>query len=131
MSDVSVDGTETILLAEDEVDLRAITAEYLESRGYRVLQAADGPSALRIAEKYENMIDVLIADLVMPGFGGSKLAEILRVTRPGIRIILVSGYTEEVVRMGKPLPSATFLQKPFGLHVLARNIRSILDQTAA
>ena len=127
----STGGNETILLAEDETQLRAITAEYLTAQGYRVLQAADGPAALQISESFDGVIDVLIADVVMPGFGGPKLAEALRSSRPNIRVILVSGYTDQFVRATDTQTQAAFLQKPFGLNVLARKIRSSLDRNAA
>lgn len=118
-------GTETILLVEDEPALRQVSADYLSSKGYRVLQAENGPEAVKLSESYDGAIDVLITDMVMPGFGGPLLAEAILSRRPETRIIFVSGYTDRTVTEGMLVNGAAFLQKPFSLNLLALKIRSM------
>ncbi|MBC8087091.1 MAG: response regulator, partial [Phycisphaerae bacterium] len=104
-------GTELILLAEDEDSVRAVAREALERRGYRVLAAADGPSALALARSCNETIDLLLTDVVMPGMNGRELAEALLLERPGTRVLFASGYTDDAVLLhGVRTDELSFIQ---------------------
>ncbi len=120
-------GCETVLLVEDEESVRELVRVTLVSRGYNVLEAENGECGLRIAEAFKEHIDILITDVVMPGIGGRELAKKLVSLRPGIRVLYLSGYTEDaVVTPGALGPSSAFLQKPFTLQNLAKKVREVL-----
>jgi two-component system, cell cycle sensor histidine kinase and response regulator CckA len=122
-------GTETILLAEDEPALRELTREVLEEHGYTVIVAGSGDGALKRAGTYPGAIDLLLTDVVMPRLSGRELAERLARLRPGLRVIFMSGYTDDaVVRHGVLVPSTAFIQKPFGPESLLAKIREVLDR---
>jgi DNA-binding response OmpR family regulator len=121
---------ETVLLTEDEDSVRVVATAALERRGYRVLAAADGESAIAISGAFPGRIDLLVTDVVMPGMNGRQLAEQLEMMRPGMRVLFVSGYTEDAVLwQGVSLDKRTFLQKPFTSLELARRVRVVLDQS--
>ena len=121
-------GQETILLTEDAVDLRALAREVLTRRGYQVLDAADGAEALALAERHPGPIHLLLTDVVMPRVSGRELAEELTARHPGLKVLYMSGYTDDaVLRHGVLRSAVAFLQKPFGPGVLARKVREILD----
>jgi len=123
-------GTETILLVEDEAAVRSLLRRFLDSQGYRVVEAADGEMALAEAESREGEVDLLLTDLVMPGMGGFELARRMEKRWPALKILYMSGYSEDAVGMidNEPLMSSTnFLQKPFSTDLLARRIRSVFD----
>ncbi len=123
-------GQETILLTEDEDSVRVVATAALERRGYRVLAAADGESAIAISRAFPGRIDLLISDVVMPGMNGQQMASQLEMMRPGVRVLFVSGYTDDAVLMkGLALNEGTFLQKPFTSLELARRVRVVLDQS--
>ena len=125
-------GCETILLVEDEASVRELVRETLAMRGYRILEAENGESGLRVAENYPERIDILVTDVVMPGMGGRELARKLLLARPGIGVLYLSGYTEDaVVHPGALGTSAAFLQKPFTLQSLAKKVRDVLNLTRA
>jgi hypothetical protein len=126
-------GTETILVVEDEVDVREMAVEVLESLGYRVLQAGSGPAALEILAKSEPPIDLLLSDVIMPGMSGGDLVGRAQLVRPGLRVIYMSGYTAEdsTVKYGVAHSEASFLQKPFSLEALSRKVRDALDAAEA
>jgi PAS domain S-box-containing protein len=124
----SVAGSETLLVVEDEPVVRSLAVRALVDQGYRVLQAADGPSALAASRAYQGELHLLVTDVVMPGMNGRELAERLAAERPGLRVLYVSGYTEHaVVRHGVLEKGIAFLSKPFDLRDLTRTVREVLD----
>lgn len=129
---VPLDRAATILLAEDEASVRAMMRTMLESRGFMVLAAPNGPQALRLAAAHEGTIDLLLTDVVMPQMGGSELAEKLTAVRPNIRVLYASGYTDdEVVRRGAD-SGANFIQKPFTTSRLTLAVqRALQDEQPA
>jgi CheY-like chemotaxis protein len=124
-------GGETVLIVEDEAGVRSLGRRILETRGYRVLEAGSGQEALRVADEQPGPIHLLIADLVMPDLGGRQLADRLVVGRPGLRVLYVSGYTDDaLIRAGEQEEPLHFLQKPFSLAALAQKVRGVLDAPA-
>ena len=124
-------GKETILLVEDEQALRIAAREFLQRRGYTVLQAADGAEALRVHAQHTGRIHLLVTDVVMPGGTGLELAEKLENLNPRLRVLYISGYTGGSVGSVAGLEAgASFLQKPFALETLARKVREVLDAAA-
>jgi CheY-like chemotaxis protein len=122
-------GSETILLAEDEPTLRGLVRTMLQRCGYTVLEAKDGREALRICREHDGGIDLLVSDMVMPGMNGTELAARAMALRPTLRILMVSGYTDDVIcRHGIREKGIPFLQKPFAPDVLAQKVRDILDR---
>ena len=127
-SDIVAGGTETILLAEDEADLREVTRIFLEGYGYKVQEAASAEQAIQTAELYQEKIDLLLTDVIMPGMSGRQLAEKIQSTRPQIKIMYMTGYTDDMVVQHKVLePGVKLLQKPFSKVDLALKVRSTLD----
>jgi two-component system cell cycle sensor histidine kinase/response regulator CckA len=123
-------GMETILVAEDQPDLRWMICQFLQELGYSVLEAKDGGDAVALAEQYKGTIDVLLTDIVMPHVRGSEVARRLSATRPGMKVIFMSGYTEGEfgTTAGETNgPGATLLQKPFELDALAGKLREVLE----
>lgn len=120
-------GEETILLVEDEAALRTAICDFLESHGYRVLAAANAAEALRLSTTRDGAIDLLLTDLVMPGLGGLELAEKLIELRPGIRVVYMSGYTEQTTRPEAFEQPRFYIQKPFSLLALSVIARRALD----
>jgi CheY-like chemotaxis protein len=122
-------GAETVLLVEDEEAVRRFTRMTLESLGYTVLEAGHGKDAVRIAEKYQGPIHLLVSDVVMPEMGGRLLAERLGAMRPELKVLYLSGYTDDaVVRHGVMHAEVAFLQKPFTPKALARKVREAIDK---
>jgi PAS domain S-box-containing protein len=123
-------GTETILLAEDEHDVREVAREFLESGGYTVIQARDGAEALNKVEKHEGAIDLLVTDMVMPGMTGQELTARLVQSRPDIRVLYMSGYSERAaVDSARGDSSMRLLAKPFSRWALLRAVHEILKPT--
>jgi PAS domain S-box-containing protein len=121
-------GAETLLLIEDEEPLRAMLAELLESQGYLVLQAANGEEALARADAYPGPISLLITDVVLPRLSGRATAEELARSRPELKVLFMSGYTDDaIVRHGILQPGVSFLNKPFASQALLRKLRELLD----
>jgi CheY-like chemotaxis protein len=128
----SARGTETVLLAEDEPALRAMAREALLDQGYTVLEAGNGMEALARAGDHQGPLELLITDVVMPHMGGGELAQRLLAARPGLRVLFMSGYTDDaIIRQGVSEATSAFLQKPFTLGALARKVRETLDAPAS
>jgi two-component system cell cycle sensor histidine kinase/response regulator CckA len=122
-------GNETILLVDNEEDLRNAACEYLEGCGYRVLTAGDGREAVAICDEHKGAISLLISDIVMPKLNGRGLVDHVRKTRPGTNVLIISGYTGDAVwQHGIALNPSCFLQKPFTFQALSAKIRAILDK---
>jgi PAS domain S-box-containing protein len=121
-------GTETVLLVEDDESVRALTRRILAEWGYQVLEASNGEAALQLAQQQASAIHLLLSDVVMPRMGGSRLAEQLRSLFPELRVLYLSGFTDDaVVRHGLLTAEVDFLQKPFSPVLLARKVRDVLD----
>ncbi len=121
-------GTETILLVEDEANLRYLARQYLEKQGYKVIEAADGAVAMQIAVAHEKVIHLLLTDVIMPGMNGRELAQRITEIRPNTKVLYMSGYTENVVGHNGTLDvGVRLLQKPFNLRDLKRIVREVLD----
>jgi signal transduction histidine kinase/ActR/RegA family two-component response regulator len=124
-------GHETVLVAEDEEQMRVLLRRCLVSRGYQVLEASHGREALEVAARHDGPIDLLLTDVVMPHMSGKELAQRLRSQRPGLRVLFISGYSDEAIeRHGVLAPDAVFLEKPMQPDVLARTVRQVLDGAA-
>jgi two-component system cell cycle sensor histidine kinase/response regulator CckA len=124
----SLRGDETILVAEDADSVRDVARDVLIRYGYRVLLAPDGRAALELANAHLDEIDLLLTDVVMPEVSGRQLAERLRELRPTLKVLFVSGYTDDaIIRHGMLEPGINYLQKPFSPQSLARKVREVLD----
>ena len=120
-------GTETILLTEDERDVREVAREFLESGGYTVIEARDGMEALGLVEKHEGAIDLLITDMVMPRMTGQELAARLKEQRPRLRMLYMSGYSERAAADSlRAEPGVRLLAKPFSRTALLRTVHELL-----
>jgi DNA-binding NtrC family response regulator len=121
-------GSETILLVEDESAVRNVARQILERYGYTVIEAAGGKQALDLAAKMPGTIHLLLTDVVMPEMSGRVLGERFAEMKPGIRILYMSGYTDDaVVRHGILQANIAYLPKPFSTEALARKVREVLD----
>ena len=122
-------GTETILLVEDEPAVRAVARQILARQGYTVLEAPDGPAALAMFAG-GGRVDLILTDVVMPGMSGRTLADQLATRWPGVRVLYMSGYTDDaIVRHGMLEPGLAYLQKPFRPDALVRKVREVLNRT--
>jgi two-component system cell cycle sensor histidine kinase/response regulator CckA len=121
-------GTETILLVEDEANLRYLARQFLEKQGYRVIEAADGAVAMQIVVAHEGVIHLLLTDVIMPGMNGRELAQRVSEMRPNVKVLYMSGYTENVIGHNGTLDvGVRLLQKPFNLRDLKDKVREVLD----
>jgi PAS domain S-box-containing protein len=121
-------GTETILLVEDEPQLRELTRTVLSARGYSVVEALNADEAERLAEQYGAKIHLLLTDVIMPGISGRELAKRLSARHPAMRVLYMSGYTYNVIAQGGTLErGVAFLQKPFTPSALIEKVREVLD----
>ncbi len=121
-------GVETVLLVEDERQVREIASRILKRHGYVVLLAASGAEALALSAAYASTIDLVISDAVMPGMTGAEVVQRLQEQRPGLKALFMSGYTDdEILRRGIVSSTAAFIQKPFTLADFARAAREALD----
>ncbi|HYA94654.1 MAG TPA: response regulator [Terriglobales bacterium] len=120
-------GSETLLVVEDEEGVRQLVRDYLKMKGYTVLEAGHGEEALRIAGGHSGAISLMITDVVMPGMNGRELAERMAILRPAMKVLYMSGYAETAVyRKGVLDPGVPFLQKPFSPPDLGRKVRDVL-----
>jgi CheY-like chemotaxis protein len=128
-SDTGTDrGSETIALVEDEQTVRDLAARILRNKGYNVIPAENGRHAMDVIAKYPNRIDMIVTDVVMPEMNGRDLADRVHVMRPGVKILFMSGYSEEAVAShGVLARGAAFLEKPFSPATLLRKVREMLD----
>jgi PAS domain S-box-containing protein len=130
--DVPARGTETVLLVEDEEMVRRMTREVLEGAGYHVLEASSGFEALRVSSGHGGRLDLLLTDVVMPGMSGRELAERLAPVRPGIKVLYMSGHTDDAIfHHGVTQAGTGFLQKPFTPDALERRVRDLLGRVEA
>lgn len=128
----SLRGQETVLVVEDEAPLREVAASVLEELGYRVLRAPGAAEAIALSASHAGEIDVLLTDVVMPGMSGRRLADELRSSRPGIRVIFTSGYAADMISHRGVLEAGThFLEKPFTRESLGRKLREVLASPGA
>jgi len=125
-------GTETILVVEDDDPLRALTAELLRGAGYTVLEASHGRAAVEVAKQHHNPIDLVLTDVVMPGMSGGDLIIHLRSLQPRLAILFMSGYASDlIVGTGIPEPERSVVHKPFTRKTLLTKVRSVLDEAEA
>src|SRR5580658_509600 len=121
-------GQETILLVEDETNLRRLARQYLETQGYKILEAEDGAAALQIVDGHKGAIDLLLTDVIMPGMNGRELASQISVLLPDVRVLYMSGYAENAVGHDGTIDAGiNLLQKPFSLPALKDRVRELLD----
>ncbi len=121
-------GKETILVVEDETNLRRLARQFLEKQGYTVLEAADGPAATKVSALYPGPIHLLLTDVIMPGMNGRELANQLSRVRPEMKVLYMSGYTENAIGHNGTLDAGiTLLQKPFSLPALQAKVREVID----
>jgi CheY-like chemotaxis protein len=129
LSHTDLGGDEQILVCEDEPLVRRVTCQILRSAGYSVLEAENGRHALEVAAQHDGEINLLMSDVIMPEMNGRELAEAMVQRRPGIRVIFVSGYTDEVLDGRISQQAGTdFLQKPFSPTVLLQRVRELLNR---
>jgi two-component system, cell cycle sensor histidine kinase and response regulator CckA len=122
-------GSETVLVAEDESMVRALTARILRDHGYKVMEASNGTEALRLYQEHSEIIDMVLTDVVMPQMGGKELVEKISAIRPDIKALYVSGYANSaILRHGVLDTGIPLLQKPFSVNMLLRKIRELLDE---
>jgi CheY-like chemotaxis protein len=120
--------SEVVLVVEDEDVVRHLARGFLENRGYKVLEATNGGEGLALCRKYQESIDLLLTDIVMPEVGGRELAEKAKPLHPEMKILFMSGYTDDMlIQEGIKLQGTPFLRKPFTLQALARTVREVLD----
>jgi two-component system, cell cycle sensor histidine kinase and response regulator CckA len=125
----NTDGTETILLVEDEDGVRGLTRRILAYAGYTVLVARDADEALRISAQHDEPVELLLTDVIMSGLSGPRLAETLLALRPSLGVLYMSGYNEDtIVRQGVLRQGVAYLQKPFTPAALKRRVREVLDE---
>ncbi len=123
-------GDETLLLVEDEPEVRSLVQRILKTQGYTVVTAANPDEALAVAREFKGSIQLMVTDVVMPGMSGLQLAERLAPMRPNMRVLFMSGYTNDAIgHQGVLDPGTAFLQKPFTPNALARKVREVLDTT--
>jgi two-component system, cell cycle sensor histidine kinase and response regulator CckA len=125
-------GNETILVVEDDADAKRLTVEILEMQGYLALEAFDGNEALNIAKAYEGNIHLVLTDVVMPQMSGKEMVDHLRMFRPDIKVLFMSGYTDNaIVHHGILYKGLFYIQKPFTIDGLSQKIREVLDNNQA
>ena len=122
-------GKETILFVEDEDSLRTVIGDFLTGSGYHMLTATNGHDALAIAAAHDGPIDLLLTDVTMPQMPGTELARKIRATRPQIKVIFISGYSETTLEpFDMNAPGTALLQKPFTIRVLFAKLQELLGR---
>jgi PAS domain S-box-containing protein len=125
----NLSGSETVLIVEDDDSLRKLTRTILKQKGYKILEAENGEDALRVSKEHEGPIDLLITDVVMPKMSGKETAERLQPLHPQMKVIYMSGYTDDaIVHRGVLARGLNFLDKPFSSEGLVRKVREVLDK---
>jgi CheY-like chemotaxis protein len=120
----------TVLVVEDEDTVRRLACRVLRTKGYRVLEAREGAEALDLLRQHGGPVDLLITDIIMPGLGGPALVERLGPSVPDMRVLYITGYSEEAIRLEGMLPAGgDLLEKPFTAHELAERVRQTLART--
>jgi two-component system, cell cycle sensor histidine kinase and response regulator CckA len=131
LSAATLRGSELVLLVEDQDEVRVVAAEILRRQGYVVLEAASAEEALHASDASRRPIDLLLTDVVMPHMSGRELADRLTAMRTGLRVLFMSGYTEDAILQHRILESGfAYLQKPLVPEALARRVREVLDAPA-
>jgi two-component system, cell cycle sensor histidine kinase and response regulator CckA len=132
MDGIDLSGTETVLLVEDDAAVRVLAVRVLNDRGYRVLEAANGKEALRKVHEFAEAIHLIVTDVVMPEMSGLELVAQVRLERPSVKVLLVSGYAgEDIAQHGMLDPTIALLPKPFTPTSLAHKVRGVIDSGAA
>jgi CheY-like chemotaxis protein len=125
----SLSGTETILLVEDDEQVRALARRALQPQGYTLLEAQEGQTALHLATNHQGAIHLLLTDVIMPGMSGKTLAINLLEMRPILKVLYMSGYPDDtIVHHGLLEPGVQLVQKPFSALTLARKVRHVLNE---
>jgi PAS domain S-box-containing protein len=123
-----VGGSETILIVEDETEVRDVASETLQSVGYKILEAANGIEALEYIKNNGSSLSLVITDVIMPGMGGKELADNIEKIQPELKVLFTSGYTDhKIVNSGKHTKNINFLHKPYSIHELSRKVREIIE----
>jgi CheY-like chemotaxis protein len=123
-------GNETILVVEDEGEVRKLAVKILKGQGYRVLDASHGDEALQIHEKHNGPIHLMLVDVVMPGMSGSELVKRLSPLHPETKILYMSGYTDDaIVHHGVTAKGVNYIQKPFTIEGVTRKVREVMDRS--
>jgi CheY-like chemotaxis protein len=121
-------GTETLLVVEDDDGVRDLVREVLAPLGYQVLVTASGEDALRASDAHQGTVHLLLTDVIMPGMNGRQLAEVIRARRPGIKVLFMSGYTEDALHtQGMIEHGVALILKPLRPGPLAHHVRKVLD----
>jgi len=121
-------GSETLLVVEDDRDVRELISEVLAPLGYKVLSTGSGDEALKTSDSFSGTVDLLLTDVVMPGMNGKQLAEVMRTRRPGIKVLFMSGYTQDAIStQGMLEPGVALIHKPLRPGTLASHLRQVLD----
>ena len=129
ITDQRMKGSETILVVEDEEQVRNLVSEMLRFNGYNVLEAANASNALSIFDKYSDSINLILTDIVMPQMNGTELIEKILTVYPNMKVLYMSGYTDNVlVGRGLLAEEKYFLQKPFSASTLIQKVRLVLDE---
>ena len=125
-------GSETVLVVEDQEEVRSFVVKALVSHGYRVLQAADGNQALILEERHSGAIDVLLTDVVLPGgMNGRELADRFRIGRPDIKVIYTSGYTQDLIAHRGVPDDISYIPKPYTADQIAAKVREAIGRAGA
>jgi CheY-like chemotaxis protein len=121
-------GNETILLVEDDAEVRDLVLQVLQNQGHYLLAATNGEEALQLASQHAGLIHLLLTDVIMPGMSGKVLADRLVQSWPDLKVLYMSGYNDDIIAHHGILDEGVFLlQKPFGHTILARKVREVLD----